>query len=347
MIEQLPKHIIQSIIDMADDSPDWVDISEDLELEGFAISPQQCESIFSQYSEYMLEDCDVTDDVNMSALELDTTIPYISKRMKKIQFIDIETSLITAKVFSTGKQTVKADQVISSTRVLTVAGGSFYDLYNYGEDGIWGYSNHHDNKRFKKDPLDDTYVLRKVWDILDNADVIVAHNARFDKSWLLGRFLEKGWKLPSRFDVVCTYRYLHDFNMTSKKLGKLSESLIGTNKIESGLKLWMRCSNGDVDAFTAMLKYNCGDIYDTLFQVYLRTCQYAPHMAIDMSNPNIQVPQCRVTGDLLERCNDTYYNPTNGLEYYKYFNRKNGLTYVDRYNTRSKKANLGYIKHFR
>jgi len=135
--------------------------------------------------------------------------------------------------------------------------------------------------------------------------------------------------------------------MTSKKLDELSKNLVGTKKISTDLQLWMDCSDGDIMAFEKMLEYNKGDIYDTLFNVYLRTCQYNVDRAVDLSNPNNNTPQCLATGQKLEKLEETYYNRRNGLEYSLYINPVNGIIYVNRYNNRSGKAKLNLIKQYK
>ena len=279
-------------------------------------------------------------------VRINTNDPYTKAKMQNVQFLDIETSLIDAKVFRPGQQFIPASQTTTYTKLLTVAGGTMYDLYTKGDKGIWSFSNHHDTQRFAQDPLDDTFVLERLWDILDKADVIVAHNASFDKGWILGRFVQLGWKMPSKFSVVCSYRGLTNYNFTSKKLDRLSRQLLGTSKIDTTVDLWMRCSLGDEEAFEEMLAYNIGDIYDTLFKVYMRTCHYYPDYAVDLVNYALEVPQCKVTGDLLED-NGVWQSRKNGLHYNTYINPVLGIVYKDRYNTRSKKSGLGLVTHHR
>jgi hypothetical protein len=351
----LPKEVAKEIHRIKlryDEDITWKEISDDIStIFGVHVTPKRCKKVFEHIEAYLDQKNDKKEvevkDLEIPEVQFDTTNPRVIEIMKKVQFLDIETSLVDAKVFRTGLQNINANQLSSTTRILTVAGGSMYDLYTKGESGVWGYGNHHTRDTFKKDPLDDTEVLRKVWYILDRAEVIVAHNARFDKAWLLGRFLELGWKLPSRFSVVCTYRNLHDYNMTSKKLDELSHNLVGTNKLPTDFTLWVRCSEGDKKAFEEMMTYNKGDIYDTLFKVYMRTCQYAPQKCIDMTDYTTSVPQCRVTGYELEELDICHQNHTTGLTYLLYRNPSNGLQYVDRYNTNSKKSGKGFVKHYK
>ena len=276
--------------------------------------------------------------------KLDFSDPFIKKKAQSVQFLDIETSLINARVYSPGQQFVAAHQTSSYTTLLSVAGGTMYDLMTKGEKGVWSFANHHDKKAFAKDPLDDTFVLRRIWDICDKAEVIIAHNAKFDESWILGRFLQKGWPLPSKFSVVCSYQGLSQFAFASKKLDQLSKQLNNTKKISTSFSLWDRCSNGDIKAFKQMEKYNRGDIYDTLFKVYTRTCMYYPDYAVDFSDPTSEIPQCKVDGSELEWLDDYYISRSNGCEYQLYYNPVYNITYRDRFNVDSTKAYKGFIR---
>lgn len=280
--------------------------------------------------------------LEMPELELDLENPFIRKLSKKILFLDIETSLIKAQVYRTGQQQINANQLTNQTRILTIAGGTLFNLLKKKQQGMWSCSNHR-SSTFDRDPLDDTEILATVWHELDRAEVVVAHNASFDKGWLFGRFLELGWKLPSRFFLFCTYQNLTPFNLTSKKLAELSQNLIGTKKVETNLSLWMRCSEGEKSAFQEMETYNLGDVYDTLFRVWKRTAYYNPLKAIDFTDPASYDPNCRVDGSVLDFFGK-HLNRKNGLYYNTYVNPKSGTKYIDRYNTRSNKADMGFVR---
>jgi hypothetical protein len=230
----------------------------------------------------------------------------------------------------------------SQTKILTAAWGTWWDLYNGGAEYVYSAGNHDKKRAFKKDPLDDTYVLGLLWHVLDDADIIVAHNAAFDRGWIEGRFMDLGWKKPSKYYVYCTYQTLHGINGNSKKLDYLSQKLIGTKKVKhEGFPLWVACQTGDVEAFQKMEEYNIGDIYDTLYKVFMRTALYVNRVkCIDLSGEG---NYCSVTGDELVMQDEVYTNRLNGLKYYTFINEKYNLVYRDRYNIRSKKANCGYI----
>jgi hypothetical protein len=284
----------------------------------------------------------MTKSLKIPELKFDLTDPHILGLSHKITFLDIETSLVDARVYRPGKQQVGAHQLTSTTRILTVAWGTLHDLLVHKDKGMWSCSNHR-SPTFSKDPLDDTELLSEIWQVLDESDVVVAHNATFDKGWLLGRFLELGWKIPSRFFLYCTYRSLTKYNLTSKKLDELSRTLIDNKKIATNFELWMRCSEGEVAAFEEMEEYNLGDVYNTLFKVWMRTAYYNPEKAIDFTNPNTIEPNCRVDGSILKHIG-RYHNRANGLDYNLYLNPRAGIQYIDRYNTNSGKCGLGLIR---
>lgn len=279
----------------------------------------------------------------LKPLRLDFKDPYIQDVSRRITFLDIETSLVTAKVFRTGTQYVQASQLEDQTKILTVAYGSLSDLHNKGEKGVKCLTNRK-SSTFKDDPHDDRELLEKLWPILDESDVIVAHNATFDKGWLLGRYLELGMQLPSHFFTFCTYQNLKPFNMTSKKLSELSQNLCGTDKIPTDFELWARCSRGEAKAFKEMESYNVGDVYDTLYKVWLKTAYYNPIKAIDFANPDSNDIQCKVDGQYVHEVVGKYYtNRNTGKKYQLYRNPRSGQVYRDRYILTSKNAGRGFI----
>lgn len=282
--------------------------------------------------------------LTMPEFKPNTGRKHVESVMKKTTFLDIETSLLELYSFRLGMQRPNIESLKegSQTKLLTAAWGTWWDLYHGGEKDVKSVSNHHRKAAFKRDPLDDTYVLRKLWKVLDDSDIIVAHNAAFDRGWIEGRFMDLGWKQPSKYYVYCTFRTLHGLNGVSKKLDYLSQKLIGTKKVEhEGLPLWVGCQNGDVESFKKMEEYNIGDIYNTLYKVFMRTALYVDRKkCIDLAGDGIF---CSLTGDPLVKMDEPYKNRNTGLLYNRYENEKYNFIYRDRYNIRSKKAESGFI----
>jgi len=278
----------------------------------------------------------------MMELKLNYKDPFIKQLSKKVIALDIETSLVTAKVFGTGNQYIEAKQLSDQTRLLTVAYGSVYDMEHKGKKAVKCLSNRH-SSNFKDDPHNDEELLAEIWEVLDKAEVVIAHNAQFDQGWMHGRFLELGWPLPSRYFLFCTYQNLRPFKLTSKKLDELSQTLIGSKKLSTSFELWDKCSRGDVEAFKQMEEYNRTDVYDTLFKVWKRTAYYNPIKAIDFTNYDSDNILCRVDGQPLVE-DGVYFNRKNQKQYIQYKNPRSGQLYVDKYNIRSKLAGTGIVK---
>lgn len=125
---------------------------------------------------------------------------------------------------------------------------------------------------FKKDKECDKELCTKLWELMDQADVIVAHNGQnFDIKKSNARFIVNNLPPPSPYKVVDTLiaakKY---FGFNSNKLNDLGKSLGVGQKIETGgFKLWLDCMAGDGKAWKQMVKYNKNDVA-LLEQVYLR-----------------------------------------------------------------------------
>ena len=263
----------------------------------------------------------------------------VAAKMKKVVFLDVETSMVTARIFQTGQQYININQLQDRTKLLTASWGTMYDLATLGSAGVKAVGNHM-GPNFKDNPMDDLYVLKQLWTVLDEADTICCHNAKFDVGMMQGRFLEAGLPLPSPYKVVCTYKGLSGFSMNSKKLDSLSQILVGSKKISTSHSLWHRCADGEEEAFKEMMAYNIGDIYDTLYQVYIRTAAYYPKKAVDLSVPGRLC--CKVSGQPLVGAG-TWINPNNGNEYSMYINPTLNIYYRDRYKREAKKAGKGFL----
>jgi len=116
---------------------------------------------------------------------------------------------------------------------------------------------------FKKNKRDDRYVVRELWKLMHDADVIVAHNGQaFDVRKIKTRFLIHGMKPTSPFKVVDTKRVAKAiFKFDSNKLDELGRQLgVGRKHVHTGFDLWLRCMNGEKKAWKEMETYNIRDV---------------------------------------------------------------------------------------
>jgi hypothetical protein len=110
---------------------------------------------------------------------------------------------------------------------------------------------------------DDSAIAKVLNDLLDNADVVVAHNANgFDIKIANEAFLRHGLSQPTPYKVVDTLSVVkRHFRLPRNKLDSVCKRLGLERKIENtGMSLWVGVMGGDADARNEMLAYNIGDI---------------------------------------------------------------------------------------
>lgn len=129
-----------------------------------------------------------------------------------------------------------------------------------------------DYKLYKKDPENDKEVVLALWKMLNEADVVIAHNGvSFDNKKTNARLIAHDIKPPSPYKTVDTRlvakRY---FKFNSNRLDDLGDYLGVGRKIQTGgFELWKGCMEGDKKSWKKMLKYNRQDV-KLLEEVYLK-----------------------------------------------------------------------------
>lgn len=145
-----------------------------------------------------------------------------------------------------------------------------------------------------KDKTDKT-ICRKLWKLLNEADLVIAHNAvKFDIKKANARFLYHGFKPTDPYVVVDTLiEAKKRFKFNSNKLGDLGEHLNLGNKEETGgFDLWLGCMSGKKSAWDKMKKYNKQDVV-LLEQVYHKLRPWIErHPNLSMINRERNCPNC-------------------------------------------------------
>lgn len=140
-----------------------------------------------------------------------------------------------------------------------------------------------DFKLYKTDPENDRDLVKKLWEIFDQADLLVAHNGvEFDFKKANSRFLVHGFPPPSPAKTVDTLKIARQrFAMNRNRLNDLSKMLGVGEKIQTGgFDLWLKCMAKDKVAWEKMCRY-CRNDVDLLLKVYERLAPWHPH------HPNI------------------------------------------------------------
>lgn len=205
----------------------------------------------------------------------------------KILLFDIETSPIMAHVWGLWMNNVSLNQIQEDWYMLSWAGKWL------GEDEIFSDCIF-DHDLFETEPENDKHILESLWQMLDEADIIIGHNVKkFDNKKTKARFLSHGMKPPSSYRIIDTLSIAKkEFALTSNKLDFLATFLGLPNKTShEGHELWTKCMRGDPVAWGVMMEYNEWDV-GLLELVYLKIRGWY------QAHPNVAV----YYNDLLVRC---------------------------------------------
>lgn len=214
----------------------------------------------------------------------------MSKRAK-ILLLDIETAPIDASVWSLWNNFLSIDHITADWYVLT------YAAKWLGEDDVLYDALPRYKKEFAEDKENDYNVLLTVRDLLDEADIVVAHNGKkFDIPKLNARFFIQGIPLPSPFRTVDTLKAAkRTMALTSNKLDYLARVLgIGSKIKTDGIELWHGCKKGDKKSWDNMIEYNIHDV-ELLEKVYLKMLPWIEdHPNVNLYTKDIELacPKC-------------------------------------------------------
>ena len=106
-------------------------------------------------------------------------------------------------------------------------------------------------------------LLQELRDLLDEADIVVAHNGnKFDNKVARGRFFVNGIKPPSPFVSVDTRALAKRFfRLNSNGLEAIGKLVKAGGKLQhSGFSLWEGCMRGDKSSWKLMESYNKQDV---------------------------------------------------------------------------------------
>jgi hypothetical protein len=187
-----------------------------------------------------------------------------SSKPLKVLILDIETSPILVYVWDLWNQNIPLEMIVEDWSVLSWSAkwlGSKEVIYR--------------DVSKQKNIKDDKKILEEIWQLLNEADVVIHQNGRrFDVPKLFARFVLNGLNPPSSFRQIDTLEIAKKhFKFTSNKLQYMTEQLC-TKYVKSGHKkfpgnkLWIECLKGNPEAWAEMSQYNPMDIL-SLEELYL------------------------------------------------------------------------------
>ncbi len=201
----------------------------------------------------------------------------------KIILWDIETSHVLAYTWGLWDQNIPHTSIVQDRGILC---GCWKEL---------GKKNVH-SVAIKK-VGDDYEVVKKLRDVLADADIVVHHNGdKFDVKRLNARLIYHGLDpLPPihTVDTLKEVKKVADF--TSNRLDYLAKTLTGSGKIHVASDLWFRVLEGSKKALADMVTYNKEDVR-CLEKVYLWLLPYMkshPHVgALKGKDKFTSCPKC-------------------------------------------------------
>jgi len=194
-------------------------------------------------------------------------------RVPKILVFDIETSFMENYTWGTFKQDIAINQIKNDWNMICWSA-----KWLFSDEVIHDRLTGRESKR-----KDDKRITKSLWKLLDEADIVVAHNGdSFDIKKANARFLYHDLGLPSPYRSVDTLKIARkNFRITSNKLDYLCKFLGLETKINTGgSELWIKCMNGDEEALEQMDVY-CQNDVKILESLYLKLRPY------DKSHPKI------------------------------------------------------------
>jgi len=185
------------------------------------------------------------------------------KQGVKILLFDIETAPLEAYVYqkSVWKANIGFDKIISEWFMLTWSAKWLFEE-TVLSDGLT-------SKEVLEE--DDKRIVKSLWKLLDEADIVIAHNGNnFDVPNLNTRFLLNDIPPPRLYQQIDTLRIAQkQFGFTHNSLNALAKLFGFDPKEEVHFDLWVSCRKGDEVALARMEEYNRRDV-TLLEEVYLK-----------------------------------------------------------------------------
>ncbi len=210
-------------------------------------------------------------------------------KQPKVLLLDCETTPIKAFAWGTYKQRIPHTSIIQPSFLICWSAKWLFDSKIMCDVLTPEESIH----------KDDTRIVKSVWKLIDQCDVIIAHNGkRFDIPYLKTRFVLNRLAPTSPYQVIDTYEVARkNFLFPSNKLDYLGVLMRNKGKIKTDFDLWVRCLDGDREALSYMVDYNKEDV-TLLEEAYLFVRPFIhnhPNMAIYQEAHEPSCPTCGST----------------------------------------------------
>jgi hypothetical protein len=241
----------------------------------------------------------------------------------KVLIYDIETAPIVAHVWGLWENNVGLNQIDSDWHVLSWSakwlGAPENEVMYMDQRGV-------------KNIEDDSKLLKQIWNLLNEADIVITQNGKkFDQKKLNARFILSGFPPTTSYKHIDTAQIARKhFAFTSNKLAYMTDKLCSTYKKLTnhgnfpGHELWVQCLKGNIDAWNEMEKYNKYDVL-SLEELYHKLIPWDSSINFNVYTDE-EVTRCSC-GSMNFRKNGFYY--TNAAKYQKFTCKQCGKEHRD------------------
>lgn len=217
-----------------------------------------------------------------------------SKKKKKaplnILTYDIETSLVEAQLWGSGKQYVGHDSITTETQIITVA-------------WKWIGSNRVEHLKWSMKKRSDKKLIKAFLEEYNKADLVVGwNNNSFDNKIVHSRAMKYNLEvntLVKSFDIMRQVKRV--FRLPSYSMAYVSRylGLAGKLSYGGGIRMWKDIQWGDKNsakqAMKTMIAYNVQDVALTE-EIYFKLRKYLGHVihvgALQGKDKNLTCPSC-------------------------------------------------------
>ena len=237
----------------------------------------------------------------------------------KILVLDIETSPLEVYCWGLFDQNIGLNQIKTDWSVLSWSAKWYEDAKGkvYGPHKKLMYKD----ASQKKNKRDDDELLKEVWQLLDECDILLTQNGiRFDNKKLNARFALRKMTPPSSFKHIDTLNIMKkNFALTSNKLEYASNNFCvkytkQTKREFAGFDLWKECLDGNKRAWAEMKKYNCYDVL-ALEELYQKLSPWDNSIDFNIYSDNLK-NTCKCGSEKFIK-RGFFYSPVGKFQRYK------------------------------
>lgn len=212
--------------------------------------------------------------------------PTEASSLARILLLDIETSPMEVLTWGIFKPFLTPDNVLKDWSILSWSAKWLF------EPNIYSQIVEPDEAVNRKD----LSIMRSLWDLLNEANIVIAHNGkRFDVRRINARFAVNNMLPPMPYRVIDTMTVARqNFEVASTRLEYLLKLFGLSEKNKQEYDLWKRCVKGDKEALKLMEEYNQNDVL-ILEELYLKLRPWVknhPNVALFMDTTESACTNC-------------------------------------------------------